>query len=297
MRISDWAADCERLVVSGPRGKHGPRPVLDLDPDRFVCAPNGFDPGFAPRKVDRRAHWRRHLVEQPQGWRPGAGPGSVVHEEADLEPLDGTVLLYFGPLHRGQAPAAADRGLRAGPPGLPTSTALVLLGGYPGEWEGEHPVETIERLGLADVFLAGWHSHEELPDFINAADLLVHASVKEQFGQVLVEAMACGLPVIAIDRDGPATIVDDPETGWLLPPTTSRRWPRRWWRRSTTPPEDERAAAELARRSSTATPGSGSASTSPSWRATCCAFRARRSALEEVQGTSLPGREGPCRKS
>ena len=30
--------------------------------------------------------------------------------------------------------------------------------------------------------------------------------------------MACGLPAIAIDRDGPATIVDDPETGWLLPP-------------------------------------------------------------------------------
>jgi glycosyltransferase involved in cell wall biosynthesis len=102
--------------------------------------------------------------------------------------------------------------------GFSDSTALVLLGGYPGEWEGEHPIETVERLGLEDVFLAGWHSHEELPGFINASDLLVHASVKEQFGQVLVEAMACGLPAIAIDRDGPATIVDDPDTGWLLPP-------------------------------------------------------------------------------
>jgi glycosyltransferase involved in cell wall biosynthesis len=218
MRISDWAADCERLVVSGPRGKRRAAAVLDLDPDRFVCAPNGFDPGFAPRKVDRRSHWRRHLVEQPQGWRPGTGPGSVVHEEADLESLNGTVLLYSGRFTEvKRLPLLIEAYARARQD-FSASTALVLLGGYPGEWEGEHPVETIERLGLADVFLAGWHSHEELPDFINASDLLVHASVKEQFGQVLVEAMACGLPAIAIDRDGPATIVDDPETGWLLPP-------------------------------------------------------------------------------
>jgi glycosyltransferase involved in cell wall biosynthesis len=97
-------------------------------------------------------------------------------------------------------------------------TALVLLGGYPGEWEGEHPIETIERLGLHDVFLAGWHSHAELPDYFNASDALVHASVREQFGQVLVEAMACGLPAIAVDRFGPAAIVDDARTGWLVPP-------------------------------------------------------------------------------
>ena len=43
-------------------------------------------------------------------------------------------------------------------------------------------------------------------------------SVREQFGQVLVEAMACGLPVIAVDAHGPATIVDPGETGWLVAP-------------------------------------------------------------------------------
>ena len=30
--------------------------------------------------------------------------------------------------------------------------------------------------------------------------------------------MACGLPPIAVDRGGPAAIVDDPETGWLVEP-------------------------------------------------------------------------------
>ena len=34
---------------------------------------------------------------------------------------------------------------------------LVLVGGFPGEWEGEHPLETIRRTGARDVFLAGWH--------------------------------------------------------------------------------------------------------------------------------------------
>ena len=57
-----------------------------------------------------------------------------------------------------------------------------------------------------------------MPDFLNASDVLVHASVNEQFGQVLVEAMACGLPAIAVDRGGPADILDHGETGWLIPP-------------------------------------------------------------------------------
>ncbi len=58
----------------------------------------------------------------------------------------------------------------------------------------------------------------ELPDFLSASDVLVHASVNEQFGQVLVEAMACGLPVVAVNRGGPASIVKDGETGWLVEP-------------------------------------------------------------------------------
>jgi glycosyltransferase involved in cell wall biosynthesis len=221
-RIRGWAAACGRIVVSDPKGLERASEVLEVDPERFICVPNGFDRSFAPAPIDRRAHWRRHLVERPRGWRPGSAPGSVAYGEADLEALEGTVLLYVGrftevkrlPLLI-EAYAQARRRFRE-------PTALVLLGGHAGEWEGEHPVEAIERIGCPDVFLAGWHSHADLPDFLRAADLLVHASVHEQFGQVLVEGMACGLPAIAVDRGGPATIVDDPETGWLVPPDDAR---------------------------------------------------------------------------
>ncbi len=95
---------------------------------------------------------------------------------------------------------------------------LVLVGGFPGEWEGEHPLDAIRRTGAHDVFLAGWHGHDELPDFLAASDVVVLPSVREQFGQVLVEGMACGLPAIAVDAHGPAEIVDHGETGWLVEP-------------------------------------------------------------------------------
>ncbi len=48
---------------------------------------------------------------------------------------------------------------------------LVLLGGFPGEWEGEHPLAVIRATGDPDVFLAGWRGHEDLPEGLNAADL------------------------------------------------------------------------------------------------------------------------------
>jgi glycosyltransferase involved in cell wall biosynthesis len=95
---------------------------------------------------------------------------------------------------------------------------LVLVGGYPGEWEGEHPLETVERLGARDVFLAGWHEHEALTGFYAAADAVALASVREQFGSVLVEGMACGRPAVAVDRLGPADIVRPGQTGWLVAP-------------------------------------------------------------------------------
>lgn len=51
-----------------------------------------------------------------------------------------------------------------------------------------------------------------------AADVLVHPAVGEAFGRVVVEAMACGLPVVATGIGGPAEIVVDGECGLLVPP-------------------------------------------------------------------------------
>jgi glycosyltransferase involved in cell wall biosynthesis len=79
-------------------------------------------------------------------------------------------------------------------------------------------LQVVRATGAADVFLAGWHGHDDLPLGLNASDVVVLPSVHEQFGQVLVEGMACGLPALAVDAHGPRGIVDPGETGWLVPP-------------------------------------------------------------------------------
>jgi glycosyltransferase involved in cell wall biosynthesis len=218
-RMREWAARCERISVS-PAGAKRARRLLGVPGERLLEMPNGFDPQlFRPAELDRVAHWRRHLVAGPRGWRPGGGPGSVAYTEGQLANMeDGVVVLYVGrftevkrlPLLFSAWAEARGRFRRP--------AALVLVGGHPGEWEGEHPVETVDRLGLDDVFLAGWHGHEELPAFLNCSDVVVLPSVREQFGLVLVEGMACGRPGIGADTLGPATIIDDGETGWLFPP-------------------------------------------------------------------------------
>jgi glycosyltransferase involved in cell wall biosynthesis len=217
-RLCRWGSECERLVVNTPQGGRRAARLLGIDDERFSVIPNGFDPSFKPREVDRRALWREHLVEAPGGWRPGGEPGSVGYSEVDLDALEGTTLLYSGRFTEVKRLPLLIEAYAKARVEFDEPTALVLLGGYPGEWEGEHPLETVGRLDVPGVFLAGWHDHEDLPDFLSASDVLVHASVNEQFGQVIVEAMACGLPVVAVNRGGPASIVKDGKTGWLVEP-------------------------------------------------------------------------------
>ena len=119
----------------------------------------------------------------------------------------------------------------------------MLVGGFPGEWEDEHPVEAIERWAAVDVFVAGWHPHSALPAFFAASDVVVLPSVREQFGQVLVEGMACGLPAIAVNRYGPAEIVDDGATGWLVEPDDEQALVRALLEAVNDPAERERRGA------------------------------------------------------
>jgi glycosyltransferase involved in cell wall biosynthesis len=219
-RMRRWADGCERLIVLSQSEIPRAERLLGLDPDRLVVLPNGFDPRvFVRRDVDRASLFRDALVEAPRGWFPGHQAGSVSYRPEDLSPLvDGVVVLTvsrFTAVKR--LPLLVEAFARARDCAR-TPAGLVIVGGHPGEWEGEHPADTIARLGVRGVFLAGWRDHVEVSRFLSAADVFALASVREQFGLVLVEAMACEMPAVAVDRFGPGEIVADGETGWLVQP-------------------------------------------------------------------------------
>jgi glycosyltransferase involved in cell wall biosynthesis len=223
-RLRRWAQRCERIILLTESQAERAEHLLGVRPEVFVQVPNGFDPDtFAAREIDHRAHWQRYLVDEPQGWAPGEEPGSVRYEPAALDAFgpdhDSTpVLLYVGRFTEVKRVPLLIEAYERARPGFNTRAPLVLLGGFPGEWEGEHPLDAIRRVGAQDVFLAGWHDHTELPSFLAASDVVVLPSVREQFGQVIVEGMACGLPPIAVDAYGPAEIIRHADTGWLVEP-------------------------------------------------------------------------------
>ncbi len=75
---------------------------------------------------------------------------------------------------------------------------LVLVGGK--GWMYDEIFARIEALGLQKrVFFAGYVPDEELPLWYNAASMLVFPSVYEGYGMPIVQALACGTPVIASD--------------------------------------------------------------------------------------------------
>jgi len=219
-RMRRWALRCERILLLSETQIARAVELLGVDPDRCVIAPNGFDPQlFSPQQVDRVALWRHHLVEEPCGWRPGADEGSVAYAAAEIERMAaGTILIHVGRFTEVKRMPTLIRAFAGATPDFREPASLVLLGGYPGEWEGEHPYDVIQALGASNVFLAGWHGHAELPAILSAADVVVLASVREQFGLALVEGKACGLPAIGVDRFGPSEIVRAGETGWLVEP-------------------------------------------------------------------------------
>lgn len=85
---------------------------------------------------------------------------------------------------------------------------LALAGGGPEqEW-------LRDRLGEHATFL-GWQEGDELARTYASADVFLFASRTDTFGQVLLEAQASGLPVVAVAEGGPCSIVEDGRTGLL----------------------------------------------------------------------------------
>jgi len=109
----------------------------------------------------------------------------------------------------------------------------------------DHPtlIDAVAQLKHTHLFLAGYFGEESylaslnkqilalgisdrvhflgeignIPEFLKQIDVKVLPSKKEAFGVALIEAMACGLPVIASNISGPRDIIEDGKSGYLFP--------------------------------------------------------------------------------
>ena len=86
---------------------------------------------------------------------------------------------------------------------------LLLAGGGPEEGGLR------ERLGEHATFL-GWLDREQLAHAYASADVFLFCSRTDTYGQVIAEAQASGLPVVAVGEGGPLSLIRDRHSGWLV---------------------------------------------------------------------------------
>ncbi|MEA3248768.1 MAG: glycosyltransferase family 4 protein [Patescibacteria group bacterium] len=147
---------------------------------------------------------------------PGAKSGALM-ERYGLD-TSKPIIAFVGGLDKAHYFKGVDVLIRAlAVTGLENAQAIVV---GEGELKDEYK-KLAADLGLSDrVKFAGAVSDEELPDHYRLADIFAFPSIdrSEAFGIAALEAMSCGVPVVASDLVGVRTIVREGETGFLVKP-------------------------------------------------------------------------------
>jgi glycosyltransferase involved in cell wall biosynthesis len=132
-------------------------------------------------------------------------------------PADSLMLLYVGRLDR-------EKGLFDALAALAELRNTLELDHLRLEIIGDGPLrQDLERAVVQEnlqgvVYLRGPLARDELPVWYSAADALLLPSWIEPFGRVILEAMACGIPVLSTRTGGPSDHVLDGVNGFLFPP-------------------------------------------------------------------------------
>jgi glycosyltransferase involved in cell wall biosynthesis len=173
------------------------RAVADtVGPDRrgLRIIPQAVDPErFHPGPPD--AAWRARLSSRPD--EPLVGIVGRVDPEKGI----GTVVQAMTML---EGPAARSHLAVVGAPAMDD-----------GSYETELRAEASSLLGDRSRFVG---PVDEVPAVLRSLDVLVNASASEPFGLSVLEAQACGVPVIGTDAGGIPEFVTDGETGLLVAP-------------------------------------------------------------------------------
>ncbi|WP_424347253.1 glycosyltransferase [Kocuria sp. CH-021] len=226
--LADLAARAEHVVLfPRPDLARDARELLAVDPGdaaRCTVVPEGIDLGAVDRAAEQ--------VRDGTGSQPAELDAVLADLPAERRGLP--LVITVGRLHRVKGTATLVEAW-AGDAGLRARCNLLVVGGdlvSPSLDEREQlgridAVLPRDEAAAAGLLLAGHRPHGTVaawlaavrrgrPGLSSPAGAYVCASLKEEFGVALVEALASGLPVVAPDSGGPATFVEDGVTGVLV---------------------------------------------------------------------------------
>jgi len=143
-------------------------------------------------------------------------PAAELRQKLDL-PTDGPIVGIAGRLQTWKGMHVLLDAMPSILKHHPESHCLIVGGEH--KLEADYPrklEEQCERLRISEqVIFAGHQSN--VPEWMAVMDVVVHASEREPFGIVVIEAMALGKPVIATVPGGPAEVITDGVDGQLVP--------------------------------------------------------------------------------
>lgn len=160
----------------------------------FSC--NGLictNPLYYERNCSR---WNSTLI--PNGVDPGRfHPGPEHKAKLDL-PTNRPVILMVSALDPAKRVLEAMRAVA----GVPDAYLVIA-----GDGPQRDAVDKLAAEILPDRFARRSFRHEQMPDVYRSADIFLHTKIRESFGNVYIEALSCGTPIVAHD---------DEVTRWIL---------------------------------------------------------------------------------
>lgn len=151
----------------------------------------------------------------------GLSPGPKRADLLNQYGLDGPVLMTMGRLVGRERAKGFDQVLEVLPKLLDTHPSLTYLIAGKGP-DRNRLASKAEQLGVRDqVVFAGYVPESEKADHFRLADAYVMPSQGEGFGLVVLEALACGVPVIGSTADGTAEALQHGRFGTVVDPTDS----------------------------------------------------------------------------